>query len=1029
MKKKTFISKFLLVALTIFLFIGTVCIGIFSVGHAATLEDDLFKVDNIQLSASGHDNASRNSESQGSIRGQVQGKAGGACSSGATYSTDLTITYKGDSSADIFFNYTVELNGGSCSIDGQSITANGSYEKKFSPNQSFRISLTSSESENWTIISITNFSCFADKELKITLLPQINGSFTFDGSAITETSYINTKAGTEHILSAIPNDGFVFLGRNINNILISESNPYKARFSDDSEVYPYFISNETAVFSNSGKSFPDLNEAINYAINSSSKTIVLIKSGKITGDTTYNIPSGITLYIPDINDGNYVVMSNQQLFQQPSAQTPASPGNQLIVPDNTNLIFEDGSTLYVDAICYSGGGGSYISGCVDGKYGEIKLTSENSKIILKSGSTCYCYGYITGKGTVEANSGSIVHEIFQIGGFRGGTNTSAFPENDKKIFPFANYFVQNIESTFIIFYGSQVTVHATFEMLSQVQVMEFPFIGNEGVFVIKENSKIIRTYDYNYDRINYDLYGFFELSQISFEFKFIVTKKINSADYVLPITNNFTISLHSSYVTVNQSLCFLPGTILNIDSNSELTFSKDIYIIFYDGDDRFGNNFAFSRDLYVVNYCASLGKAPTNSILSQKPDAELDLNGSITINNGGCLYVTGDITEDGSVTGGANIHSSLKTGRIIFEEGLGTLTTTYQTVDKPSNAVSITIHTAFLKNGTNSMQGEYFIPDLHKDEINQKTISFYAEWDCWVISDYVFKKFNIVFKNEIDGKTYESTYTANTEFIFPQTVEGFEFRSYTIKGWLVNDNKFYLSNESVMMENLGDITAVAVWGGRVTDNDDVYYLNYDTGEKIKGLNRVETKDKNDTRIYLFDENTGSFLNEYSGVYKDSRGAMYLVELGCVVENYGFNKVFHEITPEMDQFDYVFVKNDFTIYSNDTFSVFCQEDDLPSGNYSFDVNGYVIRQDTSVKSSGGQIYIKGDTTYIDGIKVSFGLFAYDGHYYYSDSNCKIVKNSTHYVSITNGLNVAQGLYYFDENGYLCNSSLQPMEVNA
>ncbi|MGN1076336.1 MAG: hypothetical protein ACI4QP_05175, partial [Candidatus Enteromonas sp.] len=64
-----------------------------------------------------------------------------------------------------------------------------------------------------------------------------------------------------------------------------------------------------------------------------------------------------------------------------------------------------------------------------------------------------------------------------------------------------------------------------------------------------------------------------------------------------------------------------------------------------------------------------------------------------------------------------------------------------------------------------------------------------------------------------------------------------------------------------------------------------------------------------------------------------------------------------------------------------------------------------------------------------IKAGIGLFTSGTHIYYAKDDGSIMKNGTYYVEKgkRNGKVTEAGLYYFDTNGYLCDSLMNPITV--
>ena len=83
--------------------------------------------------------------------------------------------------------------------------------------------------------------------------------------------------------------------------------------------------------------------------------------------------------------------------------------------------------------------------------------ADNSSITVKNGGNLYAWGFISGSGSVLAESGATVYEFYQIADFRGGTASSNM---GNKVFPFSQYFVQNIEVPLTLNAGANEQVYS-----------------------------------------------------------------------------------------------------------------------------------------------------------------------------------------------------------------------------------------------------------------------------------------------------------------------------------------------------------------------------------------------------------------------------------------------------------------------------------------------------------------------------------------------------------------------------------------
>ena len=1045
--KKKLSNKWLLSFLAIFMFISSIFTSFFIVGYSDLTSD--VNIPNIQFTSNG---GSWNYDSSTSIlEGSISGKDGGACSSDSSQTASLTITYKGNSKATLSFDYELSLNSGSCSIDNTNVTSNGSFKKDLNQNNSFDISITSGKgSSSTTKIFLKNFNKAEEVTVTFNLLTPENGIYSYSDS-VNNVNVINdtviTTSGNEYFtLNATPNDGYEFYAWYFNEKIQSTKNPYIATFTENANIYPKFIIKDSAVFKNNNSLFFNLDDALTSAENSSDKTIVLVKSGNIQGGESeeqkkvYTISSGITLLIP--NDSSYSMYKSEANY---ISYTKPTLYSELVIGAYTNILCQSNASIYV------GSSGSYTmgsNGSPSGPYGLISLNDDTSMITLESGSYLYAYGYISGNGTIIAKNGSHIKEFFQFTDWRGGQVSLLLATGSKlgigstpnrqKVFLFSQYYIQNIECNLIFNYGSIETIMTSADVMS-VRTAEADFIttsgsSSSGMFKLKSNSTLERKYIGESDRIEYTLSnGSADLSSIVID----PGVEIDSNDYVLPINSNITITIKTgTTMNINQDIAMLPGSKLTVEEGATVNIANGVSIYCYDKTTWNGNGFVNSnKNVSPIKYTTINGTTVKRGNDSLE-DSLIDINGTINVSNGGGIYSTFTNANDlnGKV---ANIISSKGTGNIVYNGEPGNSTTNnsiyttyqYKQVSTDGEFISITVSHPILRNQQDVENENYTYLNLGQSSSSLADVNVVYDNTIkeWKITTKNQSTFNITFINEKNSTDiFKTTYEDGEIFTFPtNSITQFEYNNFELKKWFIPELGFFNPGESTTL-NLGrDIEVYAIWGGWVNYNGYYYYIDYNTGEFLNGLKRVEHYSENKTYIMKFDN--GIFDIGYTGIYYDSNyNKNYYVASGIVQENSGLIKYTTNITTL--SFEYIFIQSDNSLLTSGRYYIDTNLNSLlPSGYYNFDSNGYIIRDDTEITDSNGQIYIKDNFTYIDGIKVSYGLFVYNNNLYYSNTNCEIVRNTTFYVSKTNNLGINEGLYYFDEEGRMYDQNFNLIEV--
>lgn len=605
------------------------------------------------------------------VIGKVRSALGSGCSDNTDYRSTLTITNKKSTKATLSFDYAVVVSGGTILVDNTTTYTNGSFSKELAAGGTVEVEIESNSTSDDTKITMTNVKLVADVSATVTFQPAVNGgSYTVDGKLITE-EYSNTQSSmTAYKVAATPADGYRFKGwYDVNTGTCINTNATTAlNFDHDCTITARFVSNDLALFETGGQQFDDLNEAVAYAQANNRNKITLASAGKITGN--YTIPSKVTLLIPfDDNRTDYTTM----------------PGTTGLVPADhtqsvyTTLTMDEGSqiTVYgnISLPAKVSSANSSYTGVISGPCGTIHM-KPSSKIVLKNGSNLYCWGFITGTGNIKAESGATVYEEFQICDYRGGNATSTL-NGDKKVFPFTQYYVQNIEATLEIEYGAKETavcrLHSS--RLSKADVsLNFITQDSGGLFNLQRGSSFVKKYDSATERVTYEVIGDANLSSIEID----AGATVKSQNFNLPIMQNTTINVKRGTTTIDQSLCLIPGSQVIVDKGATVKIANGKSIYVYDRSDwvykewdketipvngqqipRYAySGFTLSGSDFRPEYYTpsrSSDSWKSHFTTADMQDVKFDVNG--TLNVEGKLYTT---------KGGADITSSLGSGKVVL---------------------------------------------------------------------------------------------------------------------------------------------------------------------------------------------------------------------------------------------------------------------------------------------------------------------------------------------------------------------------
>ena len=400
---------------------------------------------------------------------------------------------------------------------------------------------------------------------------------------------------------------------------------------------------------------------------------------------------------------------------------------KLLVQDNTSITVLDGGIIQLySVLCRKG---VYYEASPY-RYGQIDL-GEKCRIDVQDGASLQVFGYITGahSSRVIANSGAEVHEVFQYSDPRGGAGVAhLFLTRDYyKVFPYSQYYVQNVEVPLEIKAGATEYVTITADVMKAFVLMT-PFVIPKttdadavGLFQLGDHSSFVKYYDPLTDRLKIiiegssvdaiakfgsvkvemgDLSGIVAgqagLDGLGDVLKVIMNElgdvKLNSNDYVLPLNHNMDIFMENIDVELSSDFAFLAGSTLTIDENSTMRLLSGSHVYIYDANENLlpkdlrthpTSGVAVADYAQYSGYFSStsdplkpISSTPNNSHLlngnakrqaKDVKDSKWVVNGKIEVQSGAGLYTT---------AGKAQIVSTQK-GQVSFATSLGN-TNTYQ---------------------------------------------------------------------------------------------------------------------------------------------------------------------------------------------------------------------------------------------------------------------------------------------------------------------------------------------------------------
>ena len=700
------------------------------------------------------------------------------------YKTTLTLTNNKSATATLSFDYTIDQNSGTIQVAGKVVTTNGSYSGELAAGESITVSLKSGSTSAATSISITNLALISDVSATTTFLPGENGSYTVDGVEISAVTTRTQSSTVAYNLVATPASGYQFFGwySVTGSKYLSSDVTATLNFDTDQTIKPVFIDASLAIFETGGAKFYDLNEANTYAVANGQDKIVQTSDGTLPSGA-YTISTGITLVIPFDSSNAYFTTSPSYTTTEATLKAyrtlTMAPGASIDVQGSISV----GAKHYTSS--------STNNGNPTGGYGYIKM-QEGSSITVKNGASLYAWGYISGSGHITAESGASVYEYFQITDWRGGSATSSMKDATQKVFPFSQYYVQNIEASLTLMSGAVENVYVSITASGFSASATIPFVGTGAMFELSAGSTFTKTYDPTTDRIVFDVDGDISLNSIALS---VLTISVNSSAYVLPINNNVTLNIHSGTTTVNQDVALQPGVQVSINSGAELKVAANCSVYVYDKDQ--WGTYCQGGQFKSIAYSPTKTKTRSNADLV---DVVIDVNGTLTAE--GYLYTT---------EGGADIKTSEGTGTVVLTNGAGTATTTYQATQSGSKItyVDIPITSAKLHNGSQYVGTE----EEYTLTANAAAGSGYKWWASdskWHSADEV-ETITITFDaNEGESSMDPQTVAASTDTAL--TANTFTRAGYTFTGWnTAADGSGTPYGDEATVNLTEDITLYAQW--------------------------------------------------------------------------------------------------------------------------------------------------------------------------------------------------------------------------
>ena len=355
------------------------------------------------------------------------------------------------------------------------------------------------------------------------------------------------------------------------------------------EGYRYFIGDDATgigVCRIGTTSYATLEAALAYANNNPSQDVVIIMTNDYTLPAGYyTLPARATLIVPmsDEQETGYEIVNRV-------TNNSVSHTDYVQPYEFRRLTFAYGVNMDVHGTIELSGtqraSDDGYAAMPHGAYGHLVM-EEGSHMTLQSGSLLRAWGFMTGKGETDARRGSKVREQFQMGDWKGGSISFSMLADDRHVFPITQYFIQNVESPVKYHPGALLSTTTSVSaaqggialtaMANDIVVVGVSG-GDPAMFFMDqeadaENTWVRKWYDAEHDVQTYDVNSGAHIGSMVLDLGKLGTQPLvmNSATFVLPITNNMKIHLLSGQMDFTQTTALLPGAEVEVDKESTVT--------------------------------------------------------------------------------------------------------------------------------------------------------------------------------------------------------------------------------------------------------------------------------------------------------------------------------------------------------------------------------------------------------------------------------------------------------------------------
>ena len=554
---------------------------------------------------------------------------------GAAVQVDFDYEKTGAGTSDASFSDSVKL------VSGTRYTAT------LAADESFYVYMTASCAD-WSqascIVTLTNITVQTIKD-NVTATVQFDsakGSVTANGTSVTNNTELTLNKDVTTTLVAKAASGSQFVGwiNATTSELLSTVTTYDVPNTEDVTVKAIFTVDDPWFLVSKGTetkqyAIQGLNEAVVFINNSG--TIVLANNATLPAGN-YTIPQNVKMLIPfsSADTGTFGAIPDKK----PELVSTSDPSTYRTLKVASGATITCNGKLNVNGQRNNANQGATGTGAPKGGHGQMILQGSGTQLTIGSTGALYCYGFVSGTGTVEV-SGDL-HELMQVYDWPGGTNFAKWygsifgntilgGSSKDVLFFTSHYYVQNVEAPLKVNYGGEMYIEAVLTAGSVEACSSSVIVGSDkGLFKLGSGTYLTRTYDAATDRVTYHIQG---KGTVNFGYLEVNASEYNlkSNEFTIPLNNTMTVRIGSG-VTINMDnrAVVMPGAQVIIDGT--LNLSERLYVM----------NKADKGSRFFANQLGPLwtvGRGKTVR-MTDLPNGQLEVNGTLNANSNGFIYTS-----------------------------------------------------------------------------------------------------------------------------------------------------------------------------------------------------------------------------------------------------------------------------------------------------------------------------------------------------------------------------------------------------